>query len=71
MRAIVDTGSCTGCGLCASLCPDAFDIGELGKAVPRHKLVPQRFEQDYQYAAESCPEDAIRLFTKATGSGKT
>jgi ferredoxin len=62
MRVIVDNMICTGCGLCVSLCPDAFDMGTDGKAAPRHKAIPAWFEQEYQNAAEYCPESAIKIF---------
>jgi len=62
MRVLVDNDICTGCGLCASLCPDAFDMGADGKASPRHKAIPTWFEQEYQNAADTCPEAAIKIF---------
>ncbi len=61
MRVVVDE-CCTGCGLCASICPDAFDMAESGKAAPRHKTVPQYLEHEYEMAAENCPEKAIKIF---------
>lgn len=62
MRVIVDNDCCSGCGLCASLCPDAFDMGTDQKAQPRHKAIPNWLEQEYQIAADSCPEYAIKIF---------
>jgi ferredoxin len=62
MRVLVDNDICSGCGLCASLCPDAFDMGADGKASPRHKTIPTWFEQEYQNAADTCPEGAIKIF---------
>ncbi|KMQ50524.1 hypothetical protein CHISP_2517 [Chitinispirillum alkaliphilum] len=63
MRVVVDE-CCSGCGLCASICPDAFDVGENGKATPRHKNIPQYFELEYENAAKYCPEQAIKIFSK-------
>lgn len=65
MRVVVDNDDCTGCGLCASLCPDAFDMSADGKAQPRHKKIPAYIENDYQIAADSCPQDAIKVYTQA------
>ena len=59
---IVDNDICTGCGLCASICPDAFDMSNEGKAVPRHKSIPSWYEQEYQNAADNCPENAIKIY---------
>jgi ferredoxin len=64
MRVVVDNDNCTGCGLCASICPDAFDMGNEGKAVPRHKAIPSWLEQDYEIAAENCPEYAIKIYSQ-------
>ncbi len=63
MRVIVDE-CCSGCGLCASICPDAFDVGESGKAVPRHKTIPEYFQLEYESAARNCPEQAIKIFSR-------
>ena len=62
MRVIVDNDICTGCGLCASICPDAFDMSTDAQAVPRHKSIPSWYEQEYQNAADNCPENAIKIY---------
>jgi ferredoxin len=64
MKIIIDNDFCSGCGLCASLFPDAFDITPEGKASVRHKIIPAWLEQEYQIAAENCPEKAIKIFCK-------
>ncbi|MDR0307287.1 MAG: ferredoxin [Chitinispirillales bacterium] len=61
MRVVVDE-CCSGCRLCASICPDAFDMGENGKALPRHKAIPTWLEHAYEIAAQSCPDKAIKIF---------
>jgi len=61
MRVVVDE-RCSGCRLCASICPDAFDMGDNEKAVPRHKTIPSSLEPEYEIAAQSCPEKAIKIF---------
>lgn len=60
-RVYVNNELCTGCGLCASLCPDAFDMGENQKALPRHRDIPEYIETEYRIALENCPEGAISL----------
>ncbi len=53
----VDKEKCIGCGLCVSLCPEVFQLGEDGKAEVKN---PQR-GCDIEEAAESCPVGAIKM----------
>ncbi len=51
----VDKAKCIGCGACASICPDVFEIGDDGKShVKAEKDLPCVKE-----AIDSCPVDAI------------
>jgi len=51
----VDKKACIGCGLCASLCPEVFEMQDDGKAgVKAQKKLPC-----VKDAIESCPTQAI------------
>jgi ferredoxin len=53
----VDAKKCIGCGLCASICPEVFEMASNGKAkVKAQKKIPCVKE-----AKESCPVDAISM----------
>ena len=51
--------NCIGCGLCISICPDYFTMADTGKAVTLEAPVPIGHENEAEYAAGSCPVDAI------------
>ena len=54
----VDTGKCIGCGACASICPDGFEMKD-GKAhVKKAEVKKITCEKE---AAESCPVSAISI----------
>ena len=55
----VDQEKCIGCGACAALCPDVFEIESDGKS---HVKNPEACENcDCKAAADSCPVSAITM----------
>lgn len=60
MKAKVDHDLCIGCGLCESICPEVFEMGDDGLA---HVIaeVTEDLEDSAQEACESCPTEAITL----------
>lgn len=53
----VDQEICTGCGTCAALCPDVFEIRDDGKA---HVKELENYDNyPVQQAIDSCPVQAI------------
>jgi len=60
MKAYVDKDLCIGCGVCPTVCPEVFEMGNdvaevIGDAVPLEA------EADAQSAQEQCPVDAIKV----------
>ena len=53
----VDKIKCTGCGTCAALCPDVFEIGDDGKS--HVKIIDNYEDFPVQDTIDSCPEQAI------------
>ncbi len=51
----VDQNKCIGCGLCAGMCPDVFQMNADGKS----EVIAQTDKPCAQNAAASCPVNAI------------
>ncbi|ANF22172.1 ferredoxin [Thermococcus piezophilus] len=59
-KVMVDQDTCIGDAICASLCPDVFEMNDEGKAVPVVEVIDD--ENLYNCAveaAEACPVSAI------------
>ncbi len=60
MKVTVDKDTCVGCSLCASSCPDVYDM-EGAVAVVKVGDVPAQLQECARQAAKECPVDAIRV----------
>lgn len=61
MKATVDKSLCIGCGLCAEVCPQVFEMNEDDKAQVKANPVPPKAEEDCRQAADQCPGSAIQI----------
>ena len=55
----VDQNKCIGCGLCASMCPEVFEMKDDGKAHVKDAKGWESGSCDCKSVAESCPVQAI------------
>ena len=57
-KVTIDKSLCTGCGLCSSVCPEAFVIGDdnIAKAIS-----DKCQDQDIKEVATQCPVEAIKV----------
>jgi len=57
-KIVVDDSLCTGCGICASNCPDVFEVSDDGLA---HVIAQACTSCDLKEIAEQCPVNAISV----------
>ncbi len=61
MKVSVDPDKCQGHARCEALCPQVFELDDLGYAVAVNLRVPKGFEAGAERAAANCPESAIEI----------
>lgn len=70
MKVILETSKCIGCGACAAICPQAFEIGADGKShlikgtqgpAGREELVSETEISGAEDAVNGCPVQAIKI----------
>ena len=58
MKVKIDENLCTGCGLCADICPEVFEMGD-DVSIVKVDNISSELEEKVREAAESCPVEAI------------
>ncbi len=61
MKAEVNQDTCIGCGLCPSIEPEVFKIGDDGKAHVIQDPLKSEYEDTAKEAEENCPVSAISV----------
>lgn len=62
MKAKIIENLCIGCGACAALVPDEFDINDQGVAYNLNSTVKKENEELVEEAKDNCPTSAIPKF---------
>lgn len=60
MKIIIDADACIGCGLCAQVAPDIYEMQQ-DKAVPIRSGMQDGRKEEAENAAEQCPVNAISV----------
>ncbi len=61
MKVIVDPDTCLGCGVCESIAPEIFELGNEVYATVLLNPVPEQMRAIVDEAIAECPEEAIRI----------
>lgn len=61
MNATIDKSGCISCGLCVSLCPEVFRMGEDGIAEVFVGTISPKDEDKATEAKNSCPVSVISI----------
>jgi ferredoxin len=60
MKAVVDAEKCIGCGLCAQVAPDIYEM-QGDKAVTKIDEISEDKAEEAKSGAEQCPTEAITV----------
>lgn len=63
MKAKVNRDACIGCGACASIAPEVFELDDEGisKVIEEDKEIKEENKESVKDAADSCPTSAIEV----------
>ncbi len=61
MNVIVDPDICLGCGVCESIAPEIFSLGDEIYAMVIMNPVPEKMRYLVEEALAECPEEAISI----------
>ncbi|MFH1063304.1 MAG: ferredoxin [Candidatus Omnitrophota bacterium] len=60
MKAIIDAEACVGCGLCANMCSEVYQMQD-DKAIVIGNSIAADVLESAKEAASSCPVEAIKI----------
>jgi ferredoxin len=61
MKATIDRDGCIGCGVCADICEEVFQMADDGLAEVIVDEIPAGLEADAQEARDNCPTEVISI----------
>lgn len=60
MKVSIDPDACMGCGVCETIVPEVFSLGDEGYVITLMDPTPEQFRDLVQQAMDECPEEAIK-----------
>lgn len=61
MKVKVNQDACIGCGACAAICDEVFEINDDGLSEAKVEEVKDELQDEVRDAADSCPTGAIEI----------
>lgn len=61
MKVKVNKDACIGCGACAAICDEVFEINDEGLSEAKVEEVKEELQDEVRDAADSCPTGAIEV----------
>ena len=61
MKVKVNKDACIGCGACAAICDEVFEINDEGLSEAKVEEVKDEFQDEVRDAVDSCPTGAIEI----------
>ncbi len=61
MKVKVNKDACIGCGACAAICDEVFEINDEGLSEAKIEEVKEELQDEVRDAADSCPTGAIEI----------
>lgn len=61
MKVNIDPDACMGCGVCGTIAPELFSLGDEGYAITLLDPAPEQYRDLVQQAVDECPEEAISV----------
>ena len=61
MKATIDREDCISCGLCASTCPQVFQMADDGRAEVCANPIPESAKDAATEARDNCPASVITI----------
>src|SRR5271168_3073324 len=61
LRVVADRGACCGYGVCAEICPEIFQVDDIGIVQLKVAIVPEGLEVRAREGAAACPQSALKV----------
>jgi ferredoxin len=61
LRVIADRSACCGYGVCAEICPEVYQVDDLGIVKLLVETVPAGLETKAKEGAAACPQSALKV----------
>lgn len=61
MKVKVNKDACIGCGACAAICDEVFEINDEGLSEAKVEEVKEELQDEVRDAIDSCPTGAIEI----------